>query len=79
MRMRVWRWDLRSDASPGRLCCCRGAQGQGQYIKYLTMRGVLWRFATARRRKGRFVPEGSGGGGGGGGGYQRLAAHDASS
>ncbi len=27
--------------------------------RFLTPRGVLWRFLTARSRKGRFLPEGS--------------------
>lgn len=49
---------------------CRGVQGNGEYIKYLTMWGVLYRFATASRRRNRFVPEGSAIGTAPG--YQRL-------
>lgn len=33
------------------------AKGNGQYIKYLTPRGVIWRFLTARRRRNRFLVE----------------------
>lgn len=36
--------------------------GQGAYIKFLTPAGAAWRFLTARRRRGRFVPEVSGAG-----------------
>lgn len=50
---------------------CRGVGGSGRYIRFLTLGGVLWRFATARRRRGRFVPEGPAAG------YQRLAGQDA--
>jgi hypothetical protein len=48
--------------------------GNGEYIKYLTMPGVVWRFITASRRRSRFVPED-----GSGGGYQRLPANAAGS
>ena len=52
---------------PCRPCAaCRGVAGNGEYIKYLTMPGVVWRFITAARRRSRFVPED------GSGGYQRL-------
>lgn len=44
---------------------CRGVTGQGAYIKFLTPAGAAWRFLTARRRRGRFVPEGTAG-------YQQL-------
>ena len=37
----------------------RGVTGQGAYIKFLTPAGAAWRFVTARRRRGRFVPEGA--------------------
>lgn len=46
----------------------RGARGSGAYIKYLTPAGAAWRFATACRRRGRFVAEGSSAT------YQRLPA-----
>ncbi|KAL4431056.1 hypothetical protein ABPG75_006312 [Micractinium tetrahymenae] len=50
----------------------RGVKGSGRYIHFLTLGGVLWRFATPRRRRGRFVPEGPAVGG-----YQRLAGGEA--
>lgn len=50
---------------------CRGVKGSGCYIRFLTMAGVLWRFVTARKRRGRFVPEGPVGG------YERLAGQEA--
>ncbi|KAL4425087.1 hypothetical protein ABPG77_010401 [Micractinium sp. CCAP 211/92] len=49
----------------------RGVKGSGCYIRFLTMAGVLWRFVTARKRRGRFVPEGPVGG------YERLAGQEA--
>ena len=53
---------------------CRGVSGNGAYIKFLTLPGALWRFATAHRRRGRFVPEDSGGGRGDG--YEPLQAQE---
>ncbi|PSC73722.1 chlorophyll(ide) b reductase chloroplastic [Micractinium conductrix] len=50
----------------------RGARGSGSYIRYLTMPGVVWRFLTSSRRRGRFVPEGSAAAG-----YARLPAQAA--
>lgn len=41
------------------LSACRGVTGQGAYIKFLKPAGAAWRFLTARRRRGRFVPEGA--------------------
>ncbi|KAK9846582.1 hypothetical protein WJX81_007004 [Elliptochloris bilobata] len=37
----------------------RGVAGNGRHFKYLTARGALWRFLTASRRRGRFLPEAS--------------------
>ncbi|EIE25018.1 NAD(P)-binding protein [Coccomyxa subellipsoidea C-169] len=34
----------------------RGVRGSGKYFKFLTTRGVIWRFLTAKGRKGRFLP-----------------------
>eukprot|EP00887_Chlorella_sp_A99_P003581 scaffold7.g3581.t1 len=38
--------------------CMRGVSGSGRRLAFLTLAGVAWRFATAWRRRGRFVPEG---------------------
>eukprot|EP00884_Botryococcus_braunii_P009900 jgi/Botrbrau1/18911/Bobra.177_2s0068.1 len=35
----------------------RGVLGNGADFKFLTMRGVLWRFLTCWSRRGRFLPE----------------------
>ncbi|KAI7843091.1 hypothetical protein COHA_003262 [Chlorella ohadii] len=37
--------------------CMRGVEGNGRYIRYLTVPEVLRRYATASQRKGRFIPE----------------------
>lgn len=37
---------------------CRGVEGNGRYLRYLTVPEVLRRYATASQRKGRFIPEG---------------------
>lgn len=37
---------------------CRGVEGSGRYLRYLTVTEVLRRYATAGQRKSRFIPEG---------------------
>ncbi len=45
-----------SDSGMWRLAC-RGVGGNGTYFAYMTPAVVAWRFLTAKKRKGRWVPE----------------------